>query len=46
MGLRVEEEDEELGLDLSMHAESAYSQASASGSLGEIARGREPSGAS
>ncbi len=46
VGLRVDEEDEELGLDLSMHAESAYSQASASGSFGAIARRREPSDAS
>ncbi len=35
VGLRVDEEDEAMGLDLSLHAESAYTQTTAGAALGE-----------
>jgi Amt family ammonium transporter len=35
VGLRVDEEDEEVGLDLSLHAESAYTAAGSGSSMGE-----------
>jgi Amt family ammonium transporter len=41
IGLRVDEEDEELGLDLTLHAESAYSAASAASPVGETPPRRE-----
>jgi Amt family ammonium transporter len=41
VGLRVADEDEEAGLDLALHAESAYSSASPSGPLGERTPRRE-----
>jgi Amt family ammonium transporter len=41
VGLRVDDEDEELGLDLTLHAESAYSTVSAASSIGEAPPRRE-----
>jgi Amt family ammonium transporter len=35
VGLRVDEEDEEVGLDLSLHAEAAYTTAGSGSSMGE-----------
>jgi Amt family ammonium transporter len=42
VGLRVDEEDEAVGLDLSLHAESAYTQTGPGAALGERTPGRPP----
>jgi len=44
IGLRVDEESEETGLDLSLHSETAYSSSPGSG-LGEVASAFSPQGA-
>jgi len=45
VGLRVHEEDEEIGLDLSLHAEAAYSGFGTGASLGERTSHRDGPGA-